>query len=82
MLQSCTTYLVIHLPVFSNHTRHFVCAAANGCIDTVKLLLGKPGITVDGRDLQGKTALIESIDHGRYDIAKLLLDAGADIRLW
>jgi ankyrin repeat protein len=53
-------------------------AAANNCVDTVRVLLDK-GADVNAKDGDGWTPLIKAASGGFTDLAHLLLDRGADI---
>jgi len=53
-------------------------AAYNGQAGVVELLLARRGVAVDVRNKMGLTALSAAAFKGRADIARTLLDAGAD----
>ena len=53
-------------------------AASRGDIGHVKGLLGQ-GANIDGRNEEGKTALICAITSGQTETLKILLEAGADV---
>ena len=54
---------------------HF--AIASGQIDTLRLLLARPNINLNGRDNSGYTPLQRAVCDGRTDMAALLLERGA-----
>ncbi|OQR82320.1 ankyrin repeat protein [Achlya hypogyna] len=53
-------------------------ASWRGRLDVVRLLLRCKGIRVDKANFDGMTPLHEAAKHSRFEIAKLLLDAGAN----
>ena len=56
-------------------------AARNGCYDCVDALLGA-GADIDFPTPDGVTALMMALDNDHNDVAKLLLDRGANPRIW
>ncbi|KAI1076218.1 hypothetical protein F5B20DRAFT_337407 [Whalleya microplaca] len=54
---------------------HF--AVAGGHTDTLRLLLQRPDVNVNGRDTAGYTALQRAVMNGRTDMAAMLLEHGA-----
>ncbi|MET0280349.1 MAG: ankyrin repeat domain-containing protein [Steroidobacteraceae bacterium] len=56
-------------------------AARFGCLDCVKSLL-KAGAQIDRPTPDGVTPLMTAIDNSNFDLANLLLDAGANPRLF
>ncbi|KAI0000248.1 hypothetical protein F4779DRAFT_622572 [Xylariaceae sp. FL0662B] len=54
---------------------HF--AVAGGHIDTLRLLLQRPDVKINGRDTAGYTALQRAVMNGRTDMAAMLLEHGA-----
>ncbi|KAI5806205.1 hypothetical protein EDC01DRAFT_138336 [Geopyxis carbonaria] len=55
-------------------------AAANGCVDAVKLFLAK-GAEIDWIGGEGATAMTSASFTGQYECVKVLLEHGATIRL-
>ena len=56
-------------------------AARQGCLDCVKLLVGK-GARVDYTDPEGVTPLILAVNNFYFDTGAYLLDKGANPNLW
>jgi len=55
-------------------------AVINGDISTVKSLLAEYGdININAKDKNGNTALMCAASSDKIDIARILLDAGADV---
>jgi hypothetical protein len=52
-------------------------AAYNGTIESIKHLMRK-GVVIDSQNRRGETALIIAVKRNRFEIVKLLLNAGAD----
>ncbi|KAK7754996.1 hypothetical protein SLS62_003080 [Diatrype stigma] len=63
------------LPETTAPLLHF--AIAGGHIDTLRLLLGRADINLNGRDSTGYTPLQRAVAHGRTDMAAMLLERGA-----
>ena len=59
----------------------FLNACKNAQKGIVQVFLKKGGINVDKRDSLGNTPLYYVCNKGAKDIAKLLVDAGADVNL-
>ena len=56
-------------------------AARSGCYDCVEALIGS-GADVNTPTPEGVTPLMVALDNDHYDVAKLLLDRGANPGLW
>ena len=54
-------------------------AAERGYEGIVKLLVIQPGILIDRNNGEGETALFLALKNGNINIAKILLDRGADV---
>ncbi|KAI0020789.1 hypothetical protein F4780DRAFT_348503 [Xylariomycetidae sp. FL0641] len=65
------------LPETTAPLLHF--AVAGGHIDTLRLLLQRYDINVNGRDHTGYTPLQRAVMNGRTDMAAMLLDRGATV---
>ncbi|RYP82425.1 hypothetical protein DL769_001679 [Monosporascus sp. CRB-8-3] len=65
------------LPETTAPLLHF--GVASGQIDTLRLLLSRPGINLNGRDNAGYTPLQRAVANGRTDMAALLLEHGATV---
>ncbi|CAJ2500774.1 Uu.00g036270.m01.CDS01 [Anthostomella pinea] len=63
------------LPETSAPLLHF--AVASGHMDTLRLLLQRYDVNINGRDHTGYTALQRAVMNGRTDMAALLLERGA-----
>jgi len=57
-----------------------VMSAVQGKTETVKLFLAA-GFPIDYTTADGRTALLSALMYGRYDLARFLVDAGADVNL-
>jgi ankyrin repeat protein len=55
---------------------HF--AARQGALEAVRALVDEPGFDINRADPDGATALIYATVNGHYDLARFLLDHGAD----
>jgi ankyrin repeat protein len=64
----------------SEANESFRQAAASGDLNSLLGALSQ-GVDVDGRDTEGKTAMINAAWRGRDEIVKILLDRGADIEI-
>lgn len=62
-------------------TDDLVAAARNGDLDSLKKILGKNNIDINGIDREGWSALFWSVCNGQYEAVQLLLNFGADINL-
>ena len=56
-----------------------IYSAANGYVDLVRFLITKPGILINAKDKEGRTALIHSVSFARKDVLALLIEAGANV---
>lgn len=50
------------------------CAARNGHLEVVKVLLGVDATNVAALDRQGRTAVMEAVRANAYDVVELMLD--------
>lgn len=80
-----TQYATITIPLSNNRIQFsfypsypIILAIINGNIRAVELLLDY-GVDVNTCDLNGKTGLMYAAENGRFEIAKLLVERGADI---
>lgn len=55
-------------------------AASVGNIEAIRILLAA-GANINGRDIEGRTALMVALQEGRLTVADALIELGADIRL-
>ncbi|KAI5922099.1 hypothetical protein F4810DRAFT_306127 [Camillea tinctor] len=65
------------LPETTAPLLHF--AVAGGHIDTLRLLLQRCDVNINGRDSAGYTALQRAVMNGRTDMAAMLLERGAAV---
>ncbi|KAI1500244.1 hypothetical protein F5X99DRAFT_251389 [Biscogniauxia marginata] len=65
------------LPETTAPLLHF--AVASGHIDTLRLLLQRCDVNINGRDNTGYTALQRAVMNGRTDMAAMLLERGAAV---
>lgn len=82
--QLCASMLAVSaepLTLLDRHdqrqTSSLMIAAANGHIDTVRMLLER-GAPVDAVDDEGRTALSLAAARGHHEVVKLLLNKGMD----
>jgi ankyrin repeat protein len=54
-------------------------ASKNGCVAVVKLLLSIDEIALEGKDGRGLTPLMLVVEQKNYDLAKLLIEHGANV---
>lgn len=66
---------VSELPETTAPLLHF--AIASGHMETLRLLLARPDINLNGRDNAGYTPLQRAVSNGRTDMAAMLLERGA-----
>jgi ankyrin repeat protein len=69
-----------------NHTDNngwtpLMLAVEEGLLTTVQALLSTPGIDINAQKFDGATALYVAIANGKEDVAKALIDKGADVNL-
>ncbi|KAI0444367.1 hypothetical protein F4803DRAFT_254900 [Xylaria telfairii] len=67
------------LPETTAPLLHFAIAAGN--LDTLRLLLQRPDINLNGRDNSGYTPLQRAVASGRADMAAMLLERGAAVEV-
>jgi hypothetical protein len=57
-----------------------VMSAVQGKTEAVELFLAA-GVPIDSTTADGRTALLSALMYGRFDLARILVDAGADVNL-
>lgn len=77
MIQNVLDGMDIHADSFGNTPLHQSCY--NGHSETVRVMLGTPGIEVDAVNDAGETPLYIAVRESHIYIAELLLGAGADV---
>ena len=55
-----------------------IYAASNGHVDILRYLLSRPGVLVNAKDKEGKTALIHAVFYARKDAIGILLENKAN----
>ena len=78
LISSCTT--TIQLIRYSATTPRIIKTIESGDSDKVKRLI-EEGADVNAKDNYGNTALMWASQHGYIEVAKLLIEAGADVNL-
>lgn len=57
---------------------HTAIASNKDCLEVAKVLIGASEIDLNIKDNVGKTPLHRAVDKGNFELAKILIDAGAD----